>query len=222
MFNKALVVEDLDSVGLGISHMLQQQIGINEVVRSQYCSDAYLKFIRSAKESVPFDLVITDLSFDKDHRNDTIANGIQLIKQIRSLGHATPIIVCSVEEKLTTVRNLFKHEAISGYIVKGRQGLKHLAAAIEVVEKGDTYLSPELRNLARRKQAFEIQQYDVNLLYYLSKGLSQDEISKYLHQNGISPSSLSSIEKRLNRLKDELKAKSTVQLIANAKDIGLI
>lgn len=222
MYKKVLVVEDLDSIGYGISRMLEQQLGVNEVVLSQYCSDAYLKFMRSEQENVPFDLLITDLSFHKDYRNDKIINGKHLIKQIRSLGFTIPIIVCSVEEKLTTIRNLFRNDAISGYIVKGRQGLKYLASAIETVQKGNTYLSPELSDLIHRKEAFEIQDYDVKLLYYLSKGHSQEEISKHLNQKGVSPSSLSSIEKRLNRLKDELKANSTIQLIANAKDIGLI
>jgi len=222
MFKKVLVVEDLDSVGYGISHMLEQQLGISEVVLSQYCGDAYLKFVKSIKENIPFDLLITDLSFNKDYRNDTIVSGKHLIQQIRILGYTIPIIVCSVEEKLTTVKNLFKNDDISGYIVKGRQGLKYLATAVETVYKGDVYISPKLSTLINQKDVFEIQDYDIKLLYYLSKGFSQDEISKHLHQNGISPNSLSTIEKRLNRLKDELQAKSTIQLIANAKDIGLI
>ncbi len=222
MFKKVLVVEDLDSIGYGISHMLEKQLGVDEVVLSQYCSDAYLKFIHSERESIPFDLLITDLSFHKDHRDDKIANGKHLIKQIRALGYSTPIIVCSVEEKLTTIRNLFKQDGISGYIVKGRQGLRYLAKAIETIKKGSTYLSPQLSDLMHRKEVFEIKDYDIKLLYYLSKGQSQEEISRYLNQKGVSPNSLSSIEKRLNRLKDELKANSTIQLIANAKDIGLI
>ena len=32
MFKKVLVVEDLDTVGYGISMMLQQELGITEVV----------------------------------------------------------------------------------------------------------------------------------------------------------------------------------------------
>ncbi|PWL38111.1 response regulator [Flagellimonas aquimarina] len=222
MFKKVLVVEDLDSIGYGIAVMLKQELGVGEVVLSQYCGDAYLKFMRSVKEQEAFDLLITDLSFNEDHREDKIANGKQLIKKIRALGHKTPIIVCSVEEKPAAVKKLFQSQDISGYVVKGRSGLKNLLKAVESVQTGGTYLSPQLSGAIRQRGIFEVEDYDVRLLSHLSNGLTQDEIARYFDQNGISPSSLSSIEKRLNRLKDELRAKNTIQLVANAKDLGLI
>jgi len=56
----------------------------------------------------------------------------------------------------------------------------------------------------------------------LAEGYSQEEISKLFKSKNISPSSLSSIEKRVSRLKIHLGAKNTYQLIALSKDIGLI
>lgn len=222
MFKKVLVVEDLDSIGYGIAVMLKQELDVGEVVLSQYCGDAYLKFMKSVKEQDTFDLLITDLSFNEDYREDKIGNGKQLIKKIRALGYDIPIIVCSVEEKSAAVKKLFQDQTISGYVVKGRNGLKNLMHAVQSVHTGNTYLSPQLSNAIKQKEVFEVEDYDVRLLSHLSNGLTQDEIARYFHQKGISPSSLSSIEKRLNRLKDELRAKNTIQLVANAKDLGLI
>jgi len=70
--------------------------------------------------------------------------------------------------------------------------------------------------------AFEIKEYDVSLLSYLSNGFTQEQIASVFKTKRISPNSLSSIEKRLNKLKDVLKAGNNVQLVANAKDLGLI
>jgi transcriptional regulator len=77
-------------------------------------------------------------------------------------------------------------------------------------------------DISKRTPSFNIEEYDISILTYLSNGLSQNEIASLLKSKGVSPSSLSSIEKRLNRLKDVLKANNNVQLVANAKDIGLI
>ncbi len=222
MFRKILVVEDLDSIGYGIAIMLKQELGVKEVVLSQYCGDAYLKFMKSVHDQNPFDLLITDLSFNEDHRVEQIADGKQFIKKIRSLGHQTPIIVFSVEEKPAAVKKMVQTNHASGYVVKSRNGLKYLKQAVESIYNGDTYLSPQISNIQKKKEVFEVEDYDVRLLSHLSNGLTQDEISQKFNQSGISPSSLSSIEKRINRLKDELKAKNTIQLVSNAKDLGLI
>ena len=68
----------------------------------------------------------------------------------------------------------------------------------------------------------EIEDYDIKLIKFLSKGLSQDEISAHLKTNNISPSSLSSIEKRLNKLRIQFKANNAIHLVAIVKDLGLI
>ena len=39
MFKKVLVVEDLDTVGYGITMMLQKELGIEEVKLIQYCNE---------------------------------------------------------------------------------------------------------------------------------------------------------------------------------------
>ena len=43
-----------------------------------------------------------------------------------------------------------------------------------------------------------------------------------LKENNIKPSSLSSIEKRLNKLRIDFKANNAIHLVSTAKDLGLI
>ncbi|WP_396635414.1 DUF5932 domain-containing protein [Maribacter sp. R77961] len=222
MFKKVLVVEDLDTVGYGISMMLQQDLNVKEVVLTQYCDDAYLKFQSALKNNSPFELLITDLSFQKDHRPSNIKSGKALIEKVRENNQDIPIVICSVEEKPDMIKRFIRKNEISAYVLKGRYGLKDLREAVISVFKGKQFLSHKIAQLSKGSNIFEIEDYDVSLLRYLSNGLTQDQISDLFNTKGVSPSSLSSIEKRLNKLKDILQANNNVQLVANAKDIGLI
>ncbi|MEA1785143.1 response regulator [Arenibacter sp. GZD96] len=222
MFKKVLVVEDIDVIGFGIGQMLTKDIKIENVVQSPYCDDAYLKFLKALKDNAPFDLVISDLSFKKDHRESTISDGYGLLNSLKAHQPGVKTILYSVEDRPTKIRTFFNDHAVDGYVIKGRAGLKNLTQAILELSLGKTYMSPELLSIMHKKEVFEIEDYDIELLKQLSKGLTQAEISHYFTKNEVVPSSISAIEKRLNRLKIELKANNAIHLVANAKDIGLI
>jgi two-component system capsular synthesis response regulator RcsB len=56
----------------------------------------------------------------------------------------------------------------------------------------------------------------------LSEGVLQKKIPQYLDEKNVKPSSLSSVEKTINNLKDSLRAKNNEQLIAICKDFGIL
>lgn len=222
MFQKVLVVEDLDSIGFGIAQMLQQQTTIREVHQSLYCDDAHLKFLKAEKDKAPFDLLITDLSFKMDHRANTITSGDELVKILKSKKPELKAIIYSVEERSVKIKSLFKNNGIDAYVVKGRKGLKDLVEAVHTITKDKTYISADLNGFMHSKEVFEIDEYDIELLKQLSKGFSQKEISLLLKKKNIQPNGMSSIEKRLNHLKVGLNAKNVIQLIAISKDLGWV
>lgn len=222
MFKKILLVEDIDTIGHGISAKIKQGLGVENIVMVQYCDNAYLKFVKAEKDKEPFDLLITDLSFKKDYRESSISSGEQLIKKLRDQNYNTPIIVYSVEERPSVIKKLIDWYNVSAYVLKGRNSTNSMISALKAVKNGEFYISLELSGALRKKEIFTLEKFDTILLRQLSKGNTQEEISVILKEKSISPSSLSSIEKRLNRLKEELKAKTTIQLVANAKDLGLI
>jgi len=222
MFKKILIVEDFDSIGQGISAVVQNNIGADEIVTSQYCDEAYLKIKRAEQDKVPFHLLITDLSFEKDHREAKLRGGKELVEKLREHGISIPIVVYSIEDRRAVIKELMEIQKIGAYVLKGRNGLRNLEQAILTMAKGNTFLSPELENGVEKMDLFELEDYDISLLSNLAKGYSQSEISHDFKSKGLSPSSLSSIEKRINRLKDEFEAKNAIQLVATAKDLGLI
>lgn len=221
MFTKVLIAEDMDDINTGVLTALSE-LEITTIDQAQYCDDADLKAKRARKDEKPYELLITDLSFVKDHRKQKLTSGEELIIKLKKEQPNLKVIVYSVEDKLQRVRRLFNEHKIDAYVCKGRKSLKELLKAIKIVSNGKTHLSPKVKNALSAKKDMEIDDYDIGLLKLLSKGLNQDEIAEDLKKRSVSPNSLSSIEKRLSKLKIYFKANNAIHLIANAKDLGLI
>lgn len=221
MFTKVLIAEDMDDINTGILTALSE-LEITTIDHAQYCDDADLKARKAHKDNAPYELLITDLSFKEDHREQSLHSGEELLIKLKENQPTIKVIVYSVEDKLQRVRRLFNKHDIDAYVCKGRKSLKELIKAIKAVYEGKKHLSPEVKMALSNKKNIEIDDYDIGLLKLLSKGMNQDEISLDLKERSISPNSLSSIEKRVSKLKIYFKANNAVHLIANAKDLGLI
>ncbi|MBL7559843.1 response regulator transcription factor [Olleya sp. YSTF-M6] len=221
MFKNVLVSDDLLSINQGVLTILET-LNINKVQEVQYCDDAYLKIKKSILDNQPIDLLITDLSYKKDHRDQKLNSGEDLIMALYNEYPKLNVIVYSIEDRLQKVRTLVNKYNAKAYVCKGRKGLVELSKAIETVYAGEKYLSPQIQSALSSKSNIEITDFDIELLQQLSCGLSQDDISKFLKTNNISPFSLSSVEKKINKLKIQFEANNTIHLVSIAKDLGLI
>lgn len=221
MFKKVLIVDDHDVVNEGVLAVLKSK-GIRDVHKAQYCDEASLKIKRAIFDNHPFDLLITDLSFKEDHRENSLLSGKDLVSSLRPDYPNLSIIVYSMEDRLQKVRTLINKHQVNAYVCKGRKGASELEKAIESVYSKELFLSPQVENALSSKTNLEIDDYDIELIKQLSLGLSQSEISKLFKNNNITPSSLSSVEKQLNKLKDQFKANNAIHLVAIVKDLGLI
>ena len=221
MFKKALIAEDFGSITTMLQDMLKK-MGVNQVDCTPYCDDAYLKIKNALKNREPYDLLLADLSFKLDHRPQKYATGEELIKTLRQEKNDLKIIVFSMEEKLQRVKGLIQELNVSAYVCKGRDGVKQLQQAIRDAAENRMFLSPQVAHAINEHHNLEIEDYDIALLQHLSKGYLNKEISTHFETNKIIPSSVSSIEKRLNRLRIQFKAKNATHLVAIVKDLGLI
>lgn len=221
MFSKVIVADDLGSINQGVSSVLSK-MRIDNVDQVQYCDDAFLKIKRAILDNEPYQLLITDLSFKGDHREPKLISGEDLVEALHKESIDIKIIVYSIEDRLQKVRNLFLKFNIDSYVCKGRNGLSELTKAIKENYKDEQYISPLVENALSPKIDLEITDYDIDLIKQLSQGVSQEQISEVYKQKNVSPSSLSSIEKKINKLKDQFKANNTTHLVAIVKDMGLI
>ena len=222
MFQKVLIVDDHATSNQGVSRLLKS-IGVEDVETTFYCDDAHLKAIKAndlLKE--PYDLVITDLSFKEDHRDCDLKGGEDLVKKLRSLYPNLPIIVYSMEDHFQKVRELINECGANAYVCKNRTSEKELKAAIQSVLVKKLYLSKEVRKALLIDAENVLTPYEKEVAKSLSEGMSQPQISSYLRKYNISPNSLSSIEKCVNRLKDQYNANNAVHLVSMLKDMKLI
>ena len=74
MFKRVLVSEDIDSISLAVVQVLNS-LNVAHIDQVKYCDDALLKIKKGIIDNEPYDLFITDLSFESDHRKVLIQSG---------------------------------------------------------------------------------------------------------------------------------------------------
>lgn len=222
MFEKVLIAEDFDIIKSGLYATLNE-INIPKIAHAAYCDEALLKLKKAKLDNKPYDLLISDLSFLEDHNTQQITTGEDLIKSVKKEFPELKIIVFSVEDKPYRIQYLQKTLKINAYVWKNRNGQKELKKAISHVSVSNAfYISDDLRATVHPKENIEITEDDILLINYLSKGFLQEAISSKFKQKGIKPASVSTIEKRLKKLKEHFNANNVTHLVAIAKDFGLI
>lgn len=220
MFKKVLIAEDHEVRNLGIVNTLTE-LQIQNFDFVNYCDDALQKIKTAATNNTSYDLLITDLSFDKDHIEQKINSGQKLIEEVKKIQPNLKIIAFSIEKKPKIIDDLFKIQNINGFVSKGRNDGKDLRNTIKKVFSGEIVIPQEILN-SIRNTSFEFTEYDMILIELLAKGWKQSEIEKHFKEKKITPDSKSAIEKRLNDLRFELGAKNNIELIVICKDIGII
>lgn len=220
MFGKVLIAEDHESSNFSVRKVLEE-LKIPNFDQVFYCDDAF-KYIKKALKSEPYEMLITDLSFEEDDKKQLIKNGRELIKCCREIAPELKIIVFSAEHRLGVIDLLFKELKINAFVRKARSDSQELKKAVEAVYKDQTYVSHNLKLPVKSANTLEISNYDIILLNLLSEGVLQKNIPKKLQEQDIYPNSLSSVEKRINMMKLNFAAKNTEELIAFSKNMGII
>src|SRR5690606_11757193 len=145
---------------------------------------------------------------------------VQAVKKVQPQIH---IIVYSIEDRMAKIKTMFDNNLINAYVSKGRNSTYELKKAIENVHaKGGKYVPESLQSLFREASIFDIEAQDIELLNLLAKGCSQEEISAHFRGKNYSSASMSSVEKRINKLKIHFNSRNITHLISQTEDIGLI
>lgn len=220
MFKKVLVVEDQEVANLGIIRALEE-LSVPRFEFVTYCDEALQRIKAATAEHDPYDLLVADLSFEKDHIRQDLQSGQELIREAKKIQPELKVVVFSVEKRAQVIDDLYKIYSINGFVSKARNDGKELRNTIGKVFEGEIVKSQEIVN-AIRNIPFALNAYDLKLLELLTKGLTQDEIEMYFRQNLIRPFSRRAIEKRLYELRDSVSAKNNVEMIVKFKEIGLI
>lgn len=221
MITKVLIAEDHESANISVQKTLEELAIINTAY-AYYCDDALNKIVQAVKANSSFDLLITDLYFEPDNCKQVLSGGMDLITAARKVQPDLKILVFSAENRSATIDQLYNKSDVDGFVRKARNDARELKEAINEIAKHRRYFPRHIRQLIDKKNAHSFSEFDITIIRLLAQGMLQKEIPAHLQRNGIKPSGLSSIEKRLNQMKDAFGFTKNEQLVAHCKDLGAI
>jgi DNA-binding NarL/FixJ family response regulator len=221
MFKSVLIAEDHQSSSIWVRQNLKS-LGVEVVDYAYYCDDALLRIKRGIQDGKAYELLITDLSFSADDREQKLNDGTALIEAVKILQPDLKILVFSAEQQSSVVSSLFQKFAIDGYVRKGRRDAQDLKDAIDSILKNKRFVPTEFQQATRAKNAHNFTDYDTMIISQLAQGTLQKDIPAFLDKHDVKASSLSSVEKRLNQIKEVLGFTKNEQLVAYCKDHKII
>lgn len=221
MIQKVLIAEDHESANISVQKTLEE-LKIFQPDYVYHCDDAALKIKKALQNGDAYDLLITDLFFEKDHREQSISNGQTLIKTVRREQPDLKILVFSAESRPAIIKNLFDELSIDGFVRKARGDAKELINAINTISHNQRYYPRNLPEPLERRNAHDFTPFDVTILSLMIQGKRVQEIPAYLKENGIKPSGQSSVEKRLSVIKEAYQFSTNEQLIAYCVKMGIV
>ena len=221
MITRVLIAEDHQIVNRSIQ-AATEEFGIKEVDHAFYCDEALQKVVLKIDKGRPYDLLITDLYFESDNQVQQINDGAQLIVAVRKKQPDIRVLVFSAEGRPQVIEDLFKDLKIDGFVRKARNDSKELELALQAISENKIYYPRQLLLSKQSRNSFNFTDYDITIISLLADGVRQKDIPAYLTENNIKPSSMSSLEKRLNHIRESLEFTKNEQLVAYCKDMGII
>lgn len=221
MFKSVLIAEDHESASISVRKTLDD-LGVTHTDYVYYCDDALQRVRKGLQAGQPVELLITDLYFEEDLNPQNIVGGAKLIAAVREVQPNIKVLVFSAEPKATIIEMLYKEAGINGYVKKARYDAQQLKIAIEQIFKNKQYFPLDFRQAIKQKNTYAFTNFDITIISLLSNGMLQKDIPAYLLKNDIKPSGLSSLEKRLNHIKETMEFSKNEQLVAFCKDMGII
>ena len=217
---KVLIAEDHESSNISVRKTMED-LGISPDP-VYYCDTALSRIQKALKEDQPYDILVTDLSFEADGNVQQLQDGPALIAAARKLQPGLKVLVFSIEKKAAVIDKLFQELRINGYVSKGRNDAQELRAAIADITAGKRHYPIHLRQAVKQLNAHDFTAYDITLLTQLAAGTLQKNIPVYLEKHRIRPSGLSSVEKRLNLIRAAFGFTTNEQLVSFCKGNGII
>jgi DNA-binding NarL/FixJ family response regulator len=186
------------------------------IFEAKDCESAYNAV--TDPDSVRFDIAFLDISMPP-YEEKGIYSGEDLAKVILDTMPNCKIILLTMFTEFLKIKTILKTINPHGLVIKNDLTFDELLFAFDKVIKNEKYYSQSvLKMLDSQENLVEIDLFDKQILFHLSKGTSAKEIPQYI------PISLNAIEVRKLNLKVLLKVidGSDIDLVREARNIGLL
>jgi len=212
MSTRVLIADDHKIFREGLRALLEKQRGIEVVAEAKDGLEA----VRFAQKLIP-DVVIMDVAMPEK-------NGIEATRETLEVLPKIKVIALSMHSDRRFVLQMLKAGAV-GYLLKD-SAFEELAAAIQAVSSGQTYLSPKITDVVIKEYLHSQARSEVSVftilthrerevLQLLAEGKSTKEIAATLHL------SVKTIETHRQQVMDKLDIHSVAELTKYAIREGL-
>lgn len=197
---------------------------------TRYNPNKYEFFISEAKDcqsaynlitdldTVPFDIAFLDISMPP-YEEKGLYSGEDLAKLILDTMPNCKVILLTMFTEFLKIKTIINNINPHGLVIKNDLTFDELLFAFDKVIKNEQYYSQSvLKMLESQEETIEIDLFDKQILFHLSKGTKTKDIPQYI------PISLNAIEVRKLNLKVLLKVTegSDIDLVREARNIGLL
>lgn len=170
-------------------------------------------------ETKDFDIAFLDISMPA-YEEKGMFSGEDLAKLLNKYMPNCKIILLTMYTELLKIKNIIDTINPNGLVIKNDLTFDELLFGFDKVIKNEIYYSQSIQKMMDLDQSetIEIDLFDKQILFHLSKGTKTKEITQYI------PISLEAIEKRKLSLKKrlDLKEESDIELVREAKKRGLL
>jgi DNA-binding NarL/FixJ family response regulator len=217
--NNILIVDDHPFIIQGYKNAITRyspskyEFSISE---AKDCESAYN--LVTDPDTVAFDIAFLDISMPP-YEEKGIYSGEDLAKLILENMPNCKIILLTMFTEFLKIKTILKNINPHGLVIKNDLTFDELLFAFDKVIKNEQYYSQSvLKMLDSEEQTVEIDLFDKQILFHLSKGTKTKDIPQYI------PISLNAIEVRKLNLKVLLKVTegSDIDLVREARNIGLL
>ena len=187
------------------------------ITKAKDCESAY--HIITNPDTEVFDIAFLDISMPP-YEEKNIYSGEDLAKLLSEYMPNCKIILLTMYTELLKIKTIIKTINPNGLVIKNDLTFDELIFAFDKVIKNEKYYSQSVLNMLNQAEEgmIEIDQFDKQILFHLSKGTKLQDIPQYI------PISLGAIEQRKLNLKELLKIEhgSDSDLVREAKSKGLL
>ena len=218
--NNILIVDDHPFIIEGYKnaitryHPEQYDFYINQ---AKDCKSAYN--ILTDPATPVFDIAFLDISMPP-YAEKNIYSGEDIAKLLLQYMPNCKIILLTMFTELLNIQTIINTINPSGLVIKNDLTFDELLFAFDKVLKNDKYYSESVLKMLNQSEenTIEMDQFDKQILFHLSKGTRLNDITQYI------PISLAAIERRKLNLKELLKIEgaSDIDLVREAKNKGLL
>jgi DNA-binding NarL/FixJ family response regulator len=210
-----MLVDDDSRFRQGVKTLLELYPAHLDIVAEAESAEQALKLLVQHRPN----LILLDLEL-KD------SSGMAFLQRLRELLFPSQVLVLSAHEEDEWVFRAMQSGAV-GYVFKHRLGTQ-LFDAIATLQQSGVYLPPEVANSFFRlfqtyersrclaRQRLQLTGREQDILQWLAKGASNDEIAKHLHVT------VATVKAHLTSIFEKLQVTSRTQAIVAIFKLGLV